>query len=92
MWLAGLIVTYRSPTFVILVGVKLRLRPLFPNVAGWHFNRLSAIGKLFNALIALSDEAGSSYSKKQYPFETEPSLTRLKNFNFPKVSHIFLTC
>ena len=45
--------------FVALVGVKFKLKPLFPSVAGWHFNLLSAIGKLFNALTAFSADKAS---------------------------------
>ena len=92
MWLAGLIEISLNPTFTLLFGVKAKLNPLFPNVAGWHFNRLSAIGRPLRALMAFSEEAESSYSKKQYPFETFPSFTKLKNLSFPNVSQIFLTC
>jgi hypothetical protein len=38
-----------------------KLSPLFPKVAAWHFNLLSAIGNPFKALMALSEELASSY-------------------------------
>ena len=44
---------------LMLDGVKFKLNPLLPKVAVWHFNLLSAIGKLFKAFTAFSDEAGS---------------------------------
>jgi hypothetical protein len=43
------------------VGVNVKLSPLFPKVAAWHFNLLSAIGNPFKDLIALSEQLTSSY-------------------------------
>lgn len=69
----------------VLLGVKPKLRPLFPKLAEWHFSFLSPKGIPFNAFIAFYPQACYSYYMKQYPFDTPPSLTRLKNLSLPKV-------
>ncbi len=51
-WFAGFINFYIKPVFKLLVGVNDKLNPLFPNVAEWHFNLLSPIGRPFKAFMA----------------------------------------